>query len=222
MAADIGFETDNQGRFTFIAPDQALGWPSALLLDQPADMLLSPSARLTASIRFRSPHRCAVGARGSIVRMARLRCSRIPRLRCSMRRASRWVCVASVSIGWTTTNSRHKSRGRIFRGQVLEYLLQRIGEEKLAPRMLNATLNSLMHALGAEGAAVIDVHADASVPTLVCQIGEPGDYVIEAAAVLIGTTSAPATAVVRCGKIDRGCQMREFLRRWCSRCGILA
>jgi diguanylate cyclase (GGDEF)-like protein len=200
MAADIGFETDNQGRFTFIAPDQALGWPSALLLDQPADMLLSPISatdcfnpfQITTSVRrrrtwFKRPD-------GSVALLA---ITAAPLLDAQ----GQPVGVRGIGVDWVDYDEfPARVAADLLRGQVLEYLLQRIGEEKLAPRMLNATLDSLMHALGAEGAAVIDVHADASVPTLVCQIGEPGDYVIEAAAVLIGTTSAPATAVVRCGR----------------------
>src|SRR5207253_2564161 len=41
MAADLAFETDAWGRFTFLAPDPALGWASGTLLGQPAELLLA-------------------------------------------------------------------------------------------------------------------------------------------------------------------------------------
>src|SRR5580698_7472630 len=41
MTADLAFETDEQGRFSFITPDPALGWAAEALLGQPADRLLA-------------------------------------------------------------------------------------------------------------------------------------------------------------------------------------
>src|SRR5487761_2444594 len=41
------------------------------------------------------------------------------------------------------------------RGEVLDHILSRIGQEVLAPRMMLAALDALVNALGAEGAAVI-------------------------------------------------------------------
>src|SRR5689334_17391639 len=40
LAADLAFETDADGRFVFIMPEQALGWPIGMLLGQPSDVLL--------------------------------------------------------------------------------------------------------------------------------------------------------------------------------------
>ncbi|QXM24369.1 sensor domain-containing diguanylate cyclase [Elioraea tepida] len=42
MAADLAWETDAEGRLTFVAPDPALGWRAAELLGQPAEVLLAP------------------------------------------------------------------------------------------------------------------------------------------------------------------------------------
>src|SRR4051812_339459 len=49
MAADLAFETDAWGRFTFLAPDPALGWASGTLLGQPPSFCSPMAAR--ASIR---------------------------------------------------------------------------------------------------------------------------------------------------------------------------
>ena len=39
MAADFAFETDEQGRFSFVMPDPALGWSAVTLLGQPAAVI---------------------------------------------------------------------------------------------------------------------------------------------------------------------------------------
>src|SRR5574340_856496 len=41
LAADLAFELDEQGRFSFLFPDIVLGWQAATLLGQPADLLLA-------------------------------------------------------------------------------------------------------------------------------------------------------------------------------------
>src|SRR5579863_6147684 len=40
MAADLAFETDAAGRFVFITPDPAIGWPASALIGQRAETLL--------------------------------------------------------------------------------------------------------------------------------------------------------------------------------------
>src|SRR5580704_4130148 len=44
MAADLAFETDAAGRFVFISPDPAIGWPASALIGQPAEILLLAEA----------------------------------------------------------------------------------------------------------------------------------------------------------------------------------
>ena len=46
IAADLMFETDLEGRVTFMAPDYVLGWPASALLGDAADaLLIRPDAR---------------------------------------------------------------------------------------------------------------------------------------------------------------------------------
>src|SRR4051794_18390156 len=60
-AADLAYETDAWGRFVFVMPDPALGWSSATLLGQPAELLLAGGIgcngfnpfRVTAPVRRR-------------------------------------------------------------------------------------------------------------------------------------------------------------------------
>jgi len=60
LTADLAFETDAQGRFVFVAPDTAVGWSAALLVGQPAALLLADSA---GQIGF-DPFRPTVRTRG--------------------------------------------------------------------------------------------------------------------------------------------------------------
>jgi PAS domain S-box-containing protein len=48
MACDFAFETDARGRFVFVSPDPALGWPVEALLGQPANLLMGAAAAGTA------------------------------------------------------------------------------------------------------------------------------------------------------------------------------
>ena len=60
LAADLAFETDPWGRFVFVSPDPALGWPAATLLGQPAELLL---ARVEGAPGF-NPFRPLAAVRG--------------------------------------------------------------------------------------------------------------------------------------------------------------
>jgi hypothetical protein len=60
LAADFAFETDEWGRFTFIAPDPALNWPASELIGRPAASLLAEAGggsfdpfRVSAAVRHR-------------------------------------------------------------------------------------------------------------------------------------------------------------------------
>ncbi|HTU55246.1 MAG TPA: hypothetical protein VMF62_14875, partial [Acetobacteraceae bacterium] len=59
LAADLAFEIDRSGRFSFLFPEIALGWPVATLLGQPADLVLAASGGNADFNPFRpiAPHR---------------------------------------------------------------------------------------------------------------------------------------------------------------------
>ena len=42
LGADLGFETDAEGRFSILAPRTVLGWPVEHLIGTPAEALLAP------------------------------------------------------------------------------------------------------------------------------------------------------------------------------------
>lgn len=61
MGADLAYETDAWGRFVFVIPDPSLGWSTATLIGQPAELLLVGGTnangfnpfRVTAPVRRR-------------------------------------------------------------------------------------------------------------------------------------------------------------------------
>ncbi len=209
MAADIGFETDNHGLFSFITPDEALGWPAAVLLDQPAGMLLSaedvadgfdPFRITTAVRRKRAWLRRADGS------MALLAITAAPLLDTD----GTQMGVRGVGVDWTAHDDFPSLvAADLRRGQLLEYLLLCIGQAADVG-LVDAACHSLMRALGADGAALIDVAFDGDASTVLCQIGAPDDHAVAAAAALLGTgcgTTAqvggePAVLAIKCS-IDR-------------------
>jgi hypothetical protein len=51
MGADLAYETDEWGRLVFVMPEPSLGWSTATLIGQPAELLLVGGPMQTASIR---------------------------------------------------------------------------------------------------------------------------------------------------------------------------
>ena len=82
-----------------------------------------------------------------------------PRLCSTPRRASSGT--RGIGVDWTEYDE-HEGRvaTALRRGEVLDHILWRMSQEVLAPRMMQAALDTLMNALGAEGAAVIDLHGE--------------------------------------------------------------
>jgi diguanylate cyclase (GGDEF)-like protein len=197
-AADLAYETDASGRFTFLMPDPVLGWPTATLIGQPAELLLScgvgPHAfnpfRLIAPIKRRRAWLKRID--GSLVMLA---CSGGPLLDAD----GRVVGARGIGIDWTEfdTEAAHIAAA-LRRGEVLDHILWRMGREVMAPRMMQAALDGLMNAVGAEGAAVIDIGCEAA-PALLHSAGVGADDIkIEAAALL--ATSAGAVDATKDGR----------------------
>lgn len=57
MGADFAWETDAEGRFVYVSPDGALGWPAASLVGCRADDLLAEEAAVDAPFRSERPIR---------------------------------------------------------------------------------------------------------------------------------------------------------------------
>jgi len=155
LTADFAFETDAWGRFVFVTPDPALGWSVSMLLGQPAELLLTDITggfnpfRPTAPLRRRRAWlkrpdgtiACVVFAAAPILDAE-----------------GRIVGARGLGVDLTEQEGRDALvAASLRRGEVLEHVLWCMRQEVLAPRMMRAVLDAVVSALGAEGAAVIDV-----------------------------------------------------------------
>jgi diguanylate cyclase (GGDEF)-like protein len=156
IAADIAYETDEWGRFTFVTPDSVLGWPAATLIGQPAELLLTGGTtfnpfRATAPVRRRRAWLRRADGSAALIAFAA-----VPLVDAE----GRIVGSRGLGVDWSQYDEfAGRASASLRRGEVLEHILWRMGQEVLAPRMMQAALDALVNVLGAEGAAVIDVHA---------------------------------------------------------------
>ena len=171
LSADIAFETDAWGRFVFVWPDPALGWPANTLLGQPAELLLAEADGTTGFNPFRAT-------------------TKVRRRQAWLKRADGSdICLAFAATALTdpeghvigargvgqdiTEQHGHDTAlaATLRRGELLDHMLWRMRQEVLAPKMMEAALTSLTTALGAEGAAVLDLVGDGNRPGVLYQTG---------------------------------------------------
>jgi Diguanylate cyclase, GGDEF domain len=198
-AADLAYETDAWGRFVFVMPKPALGWAASTLVGQPAELLLAGGLnangfnpfRVTAPVRRRAAWlKCADGS--SIL----LAFSAAP----VSDAEGRIVGTRGMGIDWTEFD---ETAGRVAaslrRGEVLDHILWRMGHEVFAPRMMQAALDALMNALGAEGAAVIELRSQEGA-VMVHRAGGGGDELLVDIADLLATADGPTVGAAKNGR----------------------
>jgi diguanylate cyclase (GGDEF)-like protein/PAS domain S-box-containing protein len=185
QAADFAFETDEWGRFVFVVPDPALGWSASMLVGQPAELLLADGAEHTSFNPFRVG--VAVRRRRAWLKrgdggVASLTFAAAPLLDTQGRIAGARGIALDV-----TEYDGHQAQvaAALRRGEVLDHVLWRMGQEVLAPRMMRGALDALVNALGAEGAAVVALPAETGEATLAHQAGGGGTAVLKVAAELL-------------------------------------
>jgi diguanylate cyclase (GGDEF)-like protein len=199
MGADLAYETDECGRFVFVIPEPSLGWSTATLMGQPAERLLAGGTaangfnpfRVTEAVRRRRAW--LNRADGSVALLA---FSAAPLFDAE----ARIVGTRGVGVDWTEYDG-HQGRvaTALCRGEVLDHILWRMGQEVLAPRMMQAALDALMNAMGAEGAAVIDLHG-ADGAALLHRAGGGAEEVLPEATRLLRNASEPADATGEDGR----------------------
>jgi diguanylate cyclase (GGDEF)-like protein/PAS domain S-box-containing protein len=192
QAADFAFETDEWGRFVFVVPDPALGWSASTLVGQPAELLLADGEERTSFNPFRAA--VAVRRRRAWLKrgdggIASLTFAAAPLL------DSQGRVLGARGIGMDVTEyDGHEAQvaAALRRGEVLDHILWRMGQEVVAPRMMRGALDALVNALGAEGAAVVTLPADTGEATLAHQAGGGGTAVLGVAVELLrrGTVAA--------------------------------
>ena len=205
LSADFAFETDGAGRFVFLAPDPALGWPAAALLGQAAaDLLVDPDD----GARF-DPFRPAGPVRQ---RRAWLRCAdsgtaclcfaAVPLLDA----AGAVIGARGIAQDVTEMDRREaETAAALRRCQLIEHILVRMRAEVLAPRMMQAALLPLAHATGAAAAAVVDVVGDGLQPTVLHAHGLLTAPALAAVRSALAAGEAPGTADATDGHRLLGC-----------------
>jgi diguanylate cyclase (GGDEF)-like protein len=185
LAADFSFETDGNGRFVFVSPDPVLGWPAASLLGQPAEILLADAGGGCGFNPFR-PGEALRGRRAWLRRAdgadACLSFACAPLLdRHGLPAGTRGIAQDMTEQDGLDAQLAATLR----RGELLDHILWRMRQEVLAPRMMQAALEALMQALGAEGCAVVDMLGDGVEPTVLHEIGSSLPLVLYTAMTLL-------------------------------------
>ncbi len=185
LAADLAFETDHLGRFTFLHPDPALGWPSGAMIGGDASALLADGGDGTGFDPFRATvrvrHRRAWLRRGDggVVSLA---FSAEPMLDS----LGHITGTRGVGVDMTALDAPGAQlAGALRLGDALDHILSRMGREVLAPKMLRSALEALASALGAAGAAAILLPADGQPASMTHRAGAGADSILPAAAALL-------------------------------------
>jgi diguanylate cyclase (GGDEF)-like protein/PAS domain S-box-containing protein len=186
MSADFAFETDERGRFSFVIPDPALGWPAGTLVGQPAELLLADAVQsggfnpfqVTQTIRRRRAWlKRADGAVACVTFAA------APLFDSK----GRQVGVRGLGIDITEQDSAEAQIATMLRrSAMLDHILTLMRKEVAAPRMMRALLDALANALGAEGAAIVRADS-AGTPVIAHEAGGGSPMVLATAAHLLRT-----------------------------------
>lgn len=190
LSADLAFETDARGLLSFVAPDPALGWPADQLVGQPPELLLMDSAARGAFNPFQpdAPLRGRrVWVRRSDGTGACLSFAAAP-LRDG---EGRIVGARGFAVDVTEQESQDAQvAAALRRGEVIDHVLWRMRQEVLAPRMMQGALEAVLDALGAEGAAVLDMLEEAPARAVLHEAGSGAAETTPAALRLLATDDA--------------------------------
>jgi diguanylate cyclase (GGDEF)-like protein/PAS domain S-box-containing protein len=187
ISADLAFETDAQGRFTFVAPETAIGWPASLLVGQPSTLLLADAAGVTGFDPFH-PTTLTRGRRAWLKRpdgsAACLIFSAAPILDAQGQITGTRGVAQDI-----TEQDIHEARlaASLRRSQLVEHILACMHQEVQATRMMRAALGALVTAIGAEGCVVIDLLGDGVSAAHLHQVGNPSAPVLHTAMSLLET-----------------------------------
>jgi len=215
LAADLAFETDAEGRFVFMMPETVLGWPASSLIGQPATFLVGDDGTGATFNPFRpvvEMRRHRAWLRWADGRLALITVSATPLYDA----AGHIIGARGIGVDMTDSDAQTSQiAGRLRRGQVLHHIISRVGQENDADSMMDTALWALIHAVGAEGAAVIGsivgAVADEGPIEVLHECGPGASAVLEVATVLvIRPTSEPGRVTNPDGRqvLAVGCQTR--------------
>lgn len=215
LAADLAFETDAGGRFTLMMPETALGWPAGSLIGQPAEYLIQPGDGSDTGNPFRPTQevrRHRTWLRRADGSLAMIAVSATP----LMDSDGQIIGARGIGIDITKCDAELSNvAGSLRRGQVLYYILSRVNRETEADSMMDTALWAMIHALGAEGAAVIGAVAEDARIEVLHECGPGASETLDSAAQLVAAVPAyePAHAISADGRcvLTVGCETRSGL-----------
>ena len=201
LAADLAFETDARGRFVFVAPETALGWPAGALIGMPSDRLIGGdgiSEQINPFHPTSQVRRHRTWLRSGSGELAALHISAVP-----LRDASGAI-VGTRGVGVDIAHPDARAAdiaGRLRHGQALDQILSRTARETSADAMLDAAMWALIQALGAEGAAVIGATAEDGPMEILHECGPGASVVLPAVVRLLSQpANEPAQTAIPPGR----------------------
>jgi diguanylate cyclase (GGDEF)-like protein/PAS domain S-box-containing protein len=207
LAADFAFETDTWGRFVFVTPDPALGWPAATLIGQTADLLLDDFGGEPGFNPFHPSEpvrRRRAWLKRPDGRTVCLSFSAAPILNEDGR------VVGTRGIGQDVTEQERRDSAvawTLRRSEVIDHILLHMRKEVLAPRMMQAVLGALSSATSSEGLAVLDLLDTGAEPTVLHSFGRVQPSAVIAVGALLGEEAGedPVTGLASDGRLVLVC-----------------
>ena len=183
LAADLVFETDAEGRFAYLAPDQVLGFPAEALLHRPARSLLAAAGGADPF----ALRRAATGVKTWLRQQDGQALCFSLNLAPLTDALGRFAGLRGTARDITAAEQAAEAQAlQLRRSGALEVLVRRVRQEVVAPRMLAATLEAMPAVLGCAGAAVLEFGA-AGMPQVAHRYGEDPAPLLAAAALLDDT-----------------------------------
>ncbi len=168
-SSDFAWETDSEGRFTFVSPRGAAGYAAGQLVGQPANETLLESGEAEVSpFTTRSPvDRVEVWVHSAEGRSACLSAVAVP----LVGPAGEWRGARGVCREVTHERAKESELARArHREALLGYILRIVRDELEPASMLKAAAGALVPALSARGVAMYRRRADGA-PELVAEAG---------------------------------------------------
>lgn len=202
LAGDVVFATDRTGRLVDLRPETVLGWPARELIGRTATCLLADHGVGSGFNPFGVTEpvcRRRAWLRGSDGGAACLTFTVVPM------RDEAGAIVGVRGLGQSIVGRDHGDQrlaATLRRGELIDTILQDVRREVAAARMMQAVLETLAGALGAEGCAIVDPVGSDAPMMFRHQIGEVGQTVMAAAHAL--AKARDAADVEACATAEDG------------------